>query len=100
MINKRFNEGRSEWDIELSGEIEVTNADYVKQELVECAKTGKLNIDCSELAYIDSTGLGMLVSVDRVSKQHGRKLRLFGLKPHILKIFELTNLHRLFEMGD
>ncbi len=100
MVVKKFNEHTKQWDIELSGEVEIANADDVKTELAECAKTGKPVIDCTELTYIDSTGLGMLVSVNRVAKQHGTNVKLFGLKPHILKIFELTNLNKLFEMGE
>jgi anti-sigma B factor antagonist len=56
-------------------------------------------IDFAETGYIDSAGLGALVSLSkRVREAHGT-LRLANLNDDLRTLFELTKLDTLFELG-
>jgi len=58
-----------------------------------------LVLDFSETAFLDSAGLGALVSIlKNVSQSGGKRLALASLSPHVRQIFELTKLYRLFEI--
>ena len=47
---------------------------------------------------MDSSGLGILVSILKKSKQENGNMKLIKLTPGIKKIFELTKLTKFFEI--
>lgn len=54
--------------------------------------------DCSQLDFIDSSGLGAMVSCLRKSLAAGGDLRLSGLTSKVRMVFELTRADRLFSI--
>ena len=83
--------------IKLYGDIDLYNAPELKAAIAP--EQGRcLILDCSMLDYIDSTGLGVLVSTLKSSKDHGGAIRITGLKPHLYRLFELTALDKIFEI--
>jgi len=58
----------------------------------------KLLIDMDSVPYIDSTGVGFLVSSHTSITQEGGSLKLMKVKPKILEVFKLMNLLRIFEI--
>ncbi len=61
---------------------------------------GLINIDfdCSSLDFVDSSGLGALISMQKLANERGGKLRLLSPKPSVIQLLELTRLHRVFEI--
>ncbi len=61
---------------------------------------GLMNIDfdCSTLDFVDSSGLGALISIQKLADGRGGKLRLLAPKPTVVQVLELTRLHRVFEI--
>ena len=47
-------------------------------------------------AYIDSSGLGALVTISKKVRESGGELRLAGLNSDLQSLFELTKLDTLF----
>lgn len=82
---------------ELFGDIDIYNAQELK-EGITCEKGFDLVIDCKELNYIDSTGLGVLVGILKNVRADGGDVFVKNLKPHLYKIFELTALDKLFNI--
>jgi anti-sigma B factor antagonist len=58
----------------------------------------KLLIDMDSVPYIDSTGVGFLVSSHTSITQEGGSLKLLKVKPKILEVFKLMNLLKVFEI--
>ena len=58
----------------------------------------KLLIDMDSVPYIDSTGVGFLVSSHTSITQEGGSLKLLKVKPKILEVFRLMNLLKVFEI--
>ena len=52
----------------------------------------------SECTFIDSTGLGVLVSIYKKCAERNGKLKLLSLRPEVRKLFKLTRLDRVFEI--
>ena len=75
-------------------------APEVKNQLRLHFKDGLMNIDfdCSDLDFVDSSGLGALISMQKMTNEHGGKLRLISPKPSVIQVLELTRLHRIFEI--
>lgn len=57
-----------------------------------------IDFDCSDLDFVDSSGLGALISMQKLANERGGKLRLLSPKPAVIQILELTRLHRIFEI--
>src|SRR5919107_3257585 len=60
----------------------------------------RLLIDFSRTGYIDSSGLGALVSISKRVRESGGELRLSGLNDDLRSLFELTKLDTLFSIAD
>ena len=53
-------------------------------------------LDLSEVPYIDSAGLGLLVTAYVTRQKSGRKMVLSGINPRVQKLFEITRVTSLF----
>jgi anti-sigma B factor antagonist len=84
--------------IEISGEVDIYTCQELKDKLYRCVdQLGKdLVLDCRNLNYIDSTGLGVFVAVLKKVKLIDRQITIKNLKESILKLFLITKLDLLF----
>jgi len=55
-------------------------------------------IDLREVEFIDSSGLGALLSGHKNAIQRSTGFALAGLQPRVRSMFELTRLQRVFEI--
>lgn len=58
----------------------------------------RLIVDLSDMDYVSSAGIGLLVSVLRRCRQRGLSMSVCGLKPEILDLFKITRLSQVFEI--
>lgn len=55
-------------------------------------------LDFSQLNFIDSMGLGALISLLRRVRTRQGDVKIAGLNPMVRSVFEITRLNRLFEI--
>ena len=86
--------------VRLDGELNSLSGPKLKQHLHELFTSGTLRviIDLSNVVFIDSMGLGALVSGLKNAKQNGGNLVLVGLCEQARTIFELTMAFRIFDL--
>jgi anti-sigma B factor antagonist len=60
----------------------------------------KLVIDLSSVTYINSTGIGVLVSAQTSYSRKGWQIKLCGLNKNIDNIFVITKLTLVFDVAD
>ena len=65
--------------------------------LIEEGETN-FTFNFSECGFIDSTGLGALVSIYKKCAEKGGSVKLKTLKPEVEKLFKLTRLDKVFEI--
>ncbi len=58
----------------------------------------KLIFDLSKLQFVDSSGLGALLSCLRQLNSSGGDLKLCGMCKPVRALFELVRMHRIFEI--
>ncbi|MGH7568899.1 MAG: STAS domain-containing protein [Gemmatimonadales bacterium] len=82
----------------VEGQLIVGNRQELKQRVLDSLDGGarKFVIDFSRTGYIDSSGLGVLVSLSKKIREQGGDLRLAGLNDDLQTLFELTKLDTLF----
>jgi len=57
-------------------------------------------IDFADTGYVDSAGLGVLVSLSKKIREANASLRLVNLNEDLRTLFELTRLDTLFDLDD
>jgi anti-sigma B factor antagonist len=55
-------------------------------------------LDLSGVPYLDSSGLGSLVSACTSAAKAGRRIALAGVNHRVLKVFEITKVEQIFLM--
>ncbi len=60
----------------------------------------KLLLNLSEVSYIDSSGIGELVSGFTTVTNHGGQLKLIGLTKRVKDLLQITKLYTVFEVFD
>ncbi len=86
--------------VEVEGQLIVGNRQELKQLVLDELERGdrKFLIDFTQTGYIDSSGLGVLVSLSKKIREAGGELRLAGLNEDLRTLFELTKLDTLFNI--
>lgn len=92
---------RGEWSIvEVGGEVDVATAPRLREQLISLVGDGRYRIVVSLEAvdFIDSTGLGVLISGLKRVRTHGGEFAVVCNEPRILKVFEITGLDTVFNV--
>jgi anti-sigma B factor antagonist len=88
--------------VQAEGQLIVGNRQELK-DLIQGAldrNERRILIDFSRAGYIDSSGLGALVSISKRVREAGGELRLAGLNEDLRSLFELTKLDTLFAIAE
>jgi len=88
--------------ISLSGEVDISSAPDFKTRLYDMVGEGEKDIElyCSGLMYIDSTGLGILVGALKKVRNHQRNVYIYQLRDNIRKLFRITGLDKVFILDE
>jgi anti-sigma B factor antagonist len=85
--------------VSAAGEIDLATSPALRTRLQEAIKVHRLVIvDLSDVTFIDSTGLGVLIGGLRRVNEGGGEMRIVIADPRVLKIFEITGLTGLFSI--
>lgn len=77
----------------LRGELDIASAHSVGDRLnMLLADHRTIALDLSELSFIDSTGLGVLVRATDAADQNGAVLTIAALSETVMRVVELTGL--------
>ncbi len=84
--------------VAVSGEVDVYSAPALKDSLTELLQSGVVTVivDLSDVAFLDSTGLGALVEARSATTEAGGSLPLVCSQERILKLFAITGLDGVF----
>jgi anti-sigma B factor antagonist len=86
---------------DLVGRITLGEGSAMLRDLVREALRGghnKILMNLSGIDYIDSTGLGELVSAYRLIKSQGGELKLLKLNKKVTDLLQVTKLYTIFDI--
>ncbi len=89
--------------IDAAGRITLGEGASAFRELIRDLSTKgdkKLLLNLSEVSYIDSSGIGELVSGFTTVTNHGGSLKLVGLSKRVKDLLQITKLYTVFEAFD
>jgi anti-sigma B factor antagonist len=81
-------------------ELDASNAPEFKRDIAPVLQANtKLVLDLSRLRFVDSSGLGAMLSCLRQLTAKNGDLKLCGLSKQVRAAFELVRMHRIFEIA-
>lgn len=80
--------------VRLKGRLDASQSDQAQRVLRALEKS--ISLDCSELDYISSAGIGVIIETYRRLHASGHSLKLVNLLPRVRNIFAYAGLDRLF----
>lgn len=86
----------------LDGELDTAATVQTQEELKPLfeAKNEKINVDCSSLRYISSSGLRLFLGLLKQCKANGNTLTLLHMNNEVKNVFKLTGFDKLFDIHD
>lgn len=97
-VNIKYDEEKNIWVVNPSGEVDIYTSPELKEKLLKSLKEKEtdLLINGEKLDYIDSTGLGVLISILKRVKEKDNDVIIINLKSNIRKLFDITGLDKVF----
>jgi anti-anti-sigma factor len=88
--------------LRLSGELDISTAPKVEDELarIEPDRPDLIVLDLRNLAFMDSTGLRLLIAADTRARQEGRRLTIVRGPEPVQRVFRITRLEERLEIVD
>ncbi len=85
--------------ISVSGEIDLLTAPQLRDMLLSPdGMHPYVVVDLTNVSFVDSTGLSVLIVGFKQRRQHGGDLRLAGLPPQAQRVLEVTGLTQMFSI--
>ena len=86
--------------LKVYGDIEMIRIKAFKEKLSEIGEKADkdVEIDLSEVDYIDSSGIGILITLLRRQRNKGKKLIITKASPKVLEVFKLSSLLKIFKL--
>jgi anti-sigma B factor antagonist len=87
--------------IDIGPQLIVANRQELKDTVLDELQHGERQflIDFGRTGYIDSSGLGVLVSLSKQIRDQRGSIRLLNLNSDLMTLFRLTKLDSLFQFG-
>jgi anti-sigma B factor antagonist len=82
-------------------DLDASNVNDFKRDIAPVlAGNGNVIVDLSHLRFVDSSGLGAMLSCLRQLNATGGDLKLCGMSKAVRAVFELVRMHRIFDIYD
>lgn len=100
MLNYEIEKTGDRLNLELAGDLDIYSSDNLKKDLLEELDESVkiLDIQAKDLEYIDSNGLGILMSIYNAMGAQEKNVKISGLKTNLKKIFLITDLDKVFDL--
>ena len=83
--------------LSVSGEVDLATAPRLREALATVVAEGHLKVvvDLSDTEFLDSTGLGALVTGLKRIRARGGDMRVVCTSPRVCKVFEITSIDKV-----
>jgi anti-sigma B factor antagonist len=82
--------------VNVAGELELDTHTGLRETLIRLATARRpaIVVNLTEVSYVDSTGLGVLIGGEKRANEYGGKFGVVCANEKILRLFRMTGLHR------
>lgn len=95
-----INENENNVLVIVSGDIEMMTIKEFKEKLFEIGQNvdKDVELDLSNVDYIDSSGVGVLISLLKLQKKKGKLLKINKVSTQVLNVLQLSSLSDVFNL--
>jgi anti-sigma B factor antagonist len=88
--------------IKIDGDVDASSSIFLDKAIGNAIESGfkKVMVDCHNLSYISSAGLGVFMSYIEEFESNEIQLVLFGLSDKVLNVFQILGLDQLLKITD
>ena len=85
----------------LTGELDISTAQRLEDDLlrIEANRPQLIVLDLTDLAFLDSTGLRLMITADARAREDGRRIEIVNANPMIQRVLRLTRLDERLNVG-
>jgi anti-sigma B factor antagonist len=100
-MNVSFRSRETARIVDVAGDVDLKGSPVLRQILFGALKEApKVALNLSEIRYIDSSGIAVMLEALRESQRLNRQFVLFGMSPAVRDVFKLTHVIRIFHVAD
>lgn len=95
-----YEKKRNALTVYLSGELDHRTAGEIRAQLdtlIEDSQARRLIFDLTDLAFMDSSGIGLIIGRYKRLRRRGGSVAVMGVDAHIDRIFEMAGLYQIVE---
>ncbi len=84
--------------VSIAGELSLDNEQEHRKQIMKALSESAANLvfDFSQLEYIDSSGIGLLLHVKKTLLAKNHQMTLKAVQPTVLKILTMGSFHKIF----
>jgi anti-anti-sigma factor len=84
--------------VAVAGEIDMATAPRVREAVdgADLDHASQLALDLGSVTFMDSTGLRLVIGLDALAHERGRRFVLMHAPPHVLRLLEVSGLRDRF----
>jgi anti-sigma B factor antagonist len=86
-------------DRKILDEVNISQIGEQLRALVSMKKGARLVLDFRNVAHMSSSALGMLITVHKRIREQQGQLRMCGISPAIMEVFQITRLSEIFSIS-
>lgn len=96
-INKEYSKLEKCWIVEIIGELDIMTSTEFKKSLSDMLNEMESNIklNCENLFYIDSTGLGVIIGMLNRVKNNSNNITIVNAQANIDKLIRISGLDKV-----
>ncbi len=85
--------------VSLNGEFDIESSQTLKEEVRKnlTSENSNIVIDLTKVSYVDSSGLGTLIALQKDARFNGGSLSIVGASEQVKRVMKMTNLDKLFD---
>ena len=88
--------------IKINGDVDASSSIFLDEAIEEAVNQGhkKILVDCENLQYISSAGLGVFMSRIQEFELNNISLVIFGLNEKVQNVFQILGLDQLIQIAE
>ena len=95
-----INESENVVNIIVNGDIEMMTIKEFKEKLFDIGQNLEkdVELDLSSVDYIDSSGVGVLISLMKLQKKKGKNFKIAKVSSQVMNVLQLSSLSDVFNL--
>jgi|LGVF01.2.fsa_nt_gb anti-sigma B factor antagonist len=86
--------------IYINGEVDIYTVGKFRKPIKEMieADVSEIILNCSDLSYMDSTGIGVLIELRKITMDKGQEIVVLNPRPNIKNLLRITGVDKIIKI--